>query len=81
MDPERATQTGNAIMRVRAVFDWITERLIPPPLEPRHADETERQEGRQADQESRASVARTNRVVDTWNERTRENWRTDGYAR
>ncbi len=61
---------------VRGVFEWLADRLIPPPLgSPGLSEqEVERRQRQQVGRESRATVNRVNRVVDEWNEKIKQSW-------
>lgn len=58
-------------MRIGAVMEWLTKRLAPAAWQERKAADAEER------RLNRETVERANRVVDTWNERTRANWRAD----
>lgn len=58
-------------MRWDTVMGWLAKYLAPSAwLGRRASDDEERRLNRE-------TVERANRVVDTWNERTRANWRAD----
>lgn len=62
-------------MKAMSVMDRLARYLLPGRTAERAlADDDERRLTREA-------IDRANRVADTWNERTRDNWRADGDAR
>lgn len=61
-------------MRVGSVMEWLARHLLPARLLERGPEDDEERHL------NRAAVERALRTADTWNERTKANWRADGDA-